>query len=147
MAGDRWLLVGDAGAFLDPIFSTGVLLAMQTGIEGARAVSDGLRRGDLSTSHFAGYERQVLDRYHYFRRFVVGFYDAAFRDLWFSAAAPLGMREAVLSVLAGNWRPSLATRLRLRLFFLFVAAQRRFAFAPRHGMTAPQAVRTSRHVV
>ena len=33
MAGDRWVAVGDAAAFLDPIFSTGVLLAMQGGVE------------------------------------------------------------------------------------------------------------------
>src|SRR5262249_14463165 len=41
MAGDRWAAVGDAAAFLDPIFSTGVLLAMQGGIEAAEAIDAG----------------------------------------------------------------------------------------------------------
>ena len=48
MAGDRWVAVGDAAAFLDPIFSTGVLLAMQGGLEAAEAIDVGLRVGDLS---------------------------------------------------------------------------------------------------
>jgi len=88
----------------------------------------------------------VRRRYQHFRRFVVGFYDPAFRDLWFSPSAPLGMREAVLSVLAGNWRPSLATRLRLRLFLLMVSVQRLWAIAPRQGVVSPEP-RTLRDVV
>ena len=48
MLGDRYVLVGDAGAFLDPIFSTGVLLAMESALEAAGVLSEGLRPGDLS---------------------------------------------------------------------------------------------------
>jgi flavin-dependent dehydrogenase len=131
-AGDRWALVGDAGAFLDPIFSTGVLLAMQGGIEAATTISDALRAGAVPTAaRFAAFERTLVARYHHFRGFVSGFYDPAFRDLWFSTAAPFGLYEAVLSVLAGNWRPTLMTRLRLRLFQLFVSIQRVWPIVPR----------------
>ena len=130
-AGDRFLIVGDAGAFLDPIFSTGVLLAMQTGIEAAEEMSDGLRAGDLQRSRFATYESRLVNRYTYFRRFAAGFYDPAFRDLFFSPSARFGMYEAVLSVMAGNWRPSLAVRLRLACFFLLVRIQRLLPIAPR----------------
>ena len=35
-AGDRWLLVGDAGSFLDPVFSTGVAIALESGVEAGR---------------------------------------------------------------------------------------------------------------
>ncbi|MEZ5287162.1 MAG: tryptophan 7-halogenase [Vicinamibacterales bacterium] len=142
-AGDRWVLVGDAGAFLDPIFSTGVLLAMQGGIEAATAISDALRAGVAPTrDRFAAYERTLVSRYRHFRRFVSGFYDPAFRDLWFSPSAPFGLYEAVLSVLAGNWRPSLVTRLRLRLFQLFVSIQRVWPIVPRQGAQPPMAPRT-----
>jgi flavin-dependent dehydrogenase len=129
-AGDRWLLAGDAGAFLDPIFSTGVFLAMQSGIEAAEALDGALAAGDCSRRRFARYERVVRRRYHHFRRFAVGFYDPAFRDLFFSPSAPFGIREAVISVLAGNWRPTLTTRLRIGLFFAAVALQRRIPIAP-----------------
>lgn len=130
-AGDRWLVVGDAGTFLDPIFSTGVLLAMQAGLDAADALDSALERGDLSRASFRAFERLVAHRYRYFRRFATGFYDPAFRDIFFQPGTPFGIRNAVISVLAGNWRPSLATRLRLAAFFGAVALQRRFQFAPR----------------
>ena len=130
MAGDRWVAVGDAGSFLDPIFSTGVLLAMQGGLEAAEAIEAGLRAGDLSARRFARYERVVRRRYHYFRRFVIGFYDPYFRRLLFRRSRRLGIYEAVLSALAGNWRPSLGTRLRIQLFFAIVTLKRFFRVAP-----------------
>jgi flavin-dependent dehydrogenase len=130
MAGDRWVAVGDAAAFLDPIFSTGVLLAMQGGLEAAEAIDAGLRAGDLSARRFEGYERVVRRRYHYFRRFVVGFYDPYFRRLLFRRSRRLGIYEAVLSALAGNWRPTLGTRLRIQLFFAVIAVKRFFRVAP-----------------
>jgi FADH2-dependent halogenase len=130
MAGDRWVAVGDAGSFLDPIFSTGVLLAMQGGLEAAEAIDAGLRVGDLSARRFARYERVVRRRYHYFRRFVIGFYDPYFRRLLFRRSRRLGIYEAVLSALAGNWRPSLGTRLRIQLFFAIITLKRFFRVAP-----------------
>ena len=123
-AGDRFVLAGDAGSFLDPIFSTGVLLAMQSGIEAAEAISEGLRDGNLRARRFAAFERRLVRRYHYFRRFATGFYDPAFRDLFFSRSSRFGLYESVLSVLGGNWRPTLATRLRIEAFFVLVAFQR-----------------------
>ena len=127
MAGHRWVAVGDAAAFLDPIFSTGVLLAMQGGLEAAEAIDAGLRAGDLSPRVFAAYERIVRKRYHHFRRFAVGFYDPAFRELWFTRPKRLaGVYRAVVSVLAGNWRPSPATRIRIAMFFAIVSLRRTF---------------------
>ena len=131
-AGDRFVLVGDAGAFLDPIFSTGVLMAMQSGIEAAEVIARGLKNGNLDAACFAEYERTLVGRYHHFRRFASGFYDPAFRDLFFSDSARFGIYEAVLSVLGGNWRPSWKTSLRLKAFFFLVALQRFLPIADRH---------------
>ncbi len=83
-------------------------------------LSEGLRRGDLSRARFAGYERRLVRRYRHFRRFAVGFYDAPFRDLFLNPQARFGLYQAVLSILGGNWRPSLKTRLRISLFFALV---------------------------
>ena len=131
LAGDRFVLAGDAAAFLDPIFSTGVLLGMQAGIDAAEAIHAGLAAGDLSRARFRDYEAGVVARYQHFRRFVLGFYDPAFRDLFFQPGGPLGTYEAVLSVLGGNWKPSLGTRLRLALFLALVRLQRYVPLAPR----------------
>jgi flavin-dependent dehydrogenase len=140
-AGDRYVLVGDAGAFLDPIFSTGVLMAMQSGIEAAETVGRGVRDGDLRAHRFSAYERRLVRRYHYFRRFAAGFYDPAFRDLFFSPSSRFGLYEAVLSTLGGNWRPTWKTRLRLELFFVLVALQRIIPLASRLSSTVPLPVR------
>ena len=136
LTGDRWVAVGDAAAFLDPIFSTGVLLAMQGGLEAAEAIDAALRAGALARPRFAECERLVRRRYHHFRRFAVGFYDPYFRDLWFRPSSRLGIFSAILSVLAGNWRPSLVTRLRIRLFFTLIALRRLFRLPLRSGRTA-----------
>ena len=136
LTGDRWVAVGDAAAFLDPIFSTGVLLAMQGGLEAAEAIDGALRTGDLARHQFAECERLVRRRYHHFRRFAVGFYDPYFRDLWFRPSSRLGVFNAILSVLAGNWRPSLMTRLRIRFFFTLIALRRLFRLPLRSGRTA-----------
>jgi hypothetical protein len=106
-------------------------MAMQAGLDAAEVIDEGLREGDLRAHRFAEYERVVRRRYHHFRRFAVGFYDPNFRDLWFTPASRFGLYEAVLSVLAGNWRPSLATRLRIWLFFVLVRLQRYLPLAPR----------------
>jgi flavin-dependent dehydrogenase len=131
--GDRFLLVGDAGGFLDPIFSTGVMLAMQSGLEAAETLNRSLKSGKLDGQTFRSYERRVLRRYKHFRRFAVGFYDPAFRDLFLSPSSRFGIVEAVVSILAGNWQPGLMTRFRVWLFFLLVAIQRIFPLAPRQS--------------
>ena len=124
MAGDRWVAVGDAAAFLDPVFSTGVMLAMQGALEIAEAIDNGLRAGDVSARIFARYERAVRSRYHHFRRFATGFYEPAFRRLWYSRPPLRSIFDAVVSVLAGNWRPSLVTRALIEVFFAVVAVER-----------------------
>jgi flavin-dependent dehydrogenase len=128
-AGDRWILAGDAGSFLDPVFSTGVSIAMESGIEAAIEFDRALARGDFSTAAFAAYSKRQRERFETFRRFVIGFYTPEFRDLFFDPEPPQAIFRAVVTVLAGNWRPRLWTRVLNRLFFLFVAMQRRLKFS------------------
>ena len=127
-AGDRWVIVGDAGSFLDPVFSSGVAIALESGLEGARAIEKGLASGDLSARTFARFDRRQRRRYATFRKFVVGFYTKAFRDLFFSADPPKHMFRAVVTVLAGYWHPSILTRFWLATFFVTVRLQQRFGF-------------------
>ena len=121
-AGDRWLLVGDAGSFLDPVFSTGVAIALESGVEAGRALDRALATGDLSARAFAVFERRQRERYRAFRRFVLGFYTRSFRDLFFDPL-PTVFR-AVVTSLAGYWRPSRSTRVWQGFFFLLARLQR-----------------------
>jgi flavin-dependent dehydrogenase len=130
-AGDRWVLVGDAGSFLDPVFSTGVAIALESGLEGAQAVAAGLRTGCLSARQFSRFARRQRRRYLAFRRFVFAFYTPEFRDLFFNADPPERMLRSLISVFAGYWNPPVENRVWVALFFLLVHLQRWVRLAPR----------------
>jgi flavin-dependent dehydrogenase len=130
-AGERWLLAGDAGSFLDPVFSTGVLLALQAGEEAGAAVDAALADPARAGRAFGSYDAAQRHRYELFGRFVRAFYDPAVRDLLCRPAARWRMVEALASVLAGHARLSWPVRWRIALFFALARAQRRVALAPR----------------
>jgi FADH2-dependent halogenase len=138
-AGDRWITVGDAASFLDPMFSTGVAIALESALEAAQAVHAGLSKGDVSTRAFSTYERRQRARYRSFRRFVTMFYSAEFRDLFFSPDPPPKMFAAVVTLLAGYWNPPLMERFWIRMFFLLCRVQKRFGIVPSHLRPAPDA--------
>ena len=125
-AGDRWILAGDAGSFLDPVFSTGVSIAMESGIEAAAELHRALARNDFSASSFAAFSRRQRKRFESFRRFVVGFYTPQFRDFFFSPQPPRLIFRSVVTVLAGKWNASLWTRFLNWLFFGMISIQKRF---------------------
>jgi flavin-dependent dehydrogenase len=127
-AGDRWLLAGDAGAFLDPVFSTGVAIALESGVEAGRALDRALASGDLSARAFRAFDRRQARRYRAFRRFAVGFYTRGFRDMFFQP--DLYVFRALVISLAGHWHPSLSARLRQRFFFTAARLQRWYHFVP-----------------
>ncbi|HEX2120167.1 MAG TPA: NAD(P)/FAD-dependent oxidoreductase [Thermoanaerobaculia bacterium] len=130
-AGDRWILAGDAGSFLDPVFSTGVSIAMESGIEAAAELDRALKTNDFSARAFAAFSRRQRKRFRAFRRFVIGFYTPQFRDLFFKPNPPHLLFRAVVTVLAGRWNASLWTRFLNHLFFGIVALQKRFAMSRR----------------
>ena len=124
-AGDRWVLTGDAGSFLDPVFSTGVHLAVMSGWEAGRALATG-RPGALRR-----FDRAQRRRYRFFRRFVVGFYDPAWRDMFFRPQASQRIFRAIVRVLSGDDRPGPMNRLALTAYHMFASIQRRRAIVPR----------------
>jgi flavin-dependent dehydrogenase len=72
------LLLGDAFAFLDPVFSSGVMLALKSGVLGAETVHEGLLADDLSPARFAGYGAQMREGVENMRKLVYAFYDPKF---------------------------------------------------------------------
>jgi flavin-dependent dehydrogenase len=75
VAGDGWVLVGDAFGFLDPLYSSGVLLALKSGEMAADAIVDGLVAGDVSAERLGRWGpafNRGLDR---MRRLVCEYYD------------------------------------------------------------------------
>lgn len=77
------LLVGDAFAFLDPVFSSGVMLALKSGVLAGDYVHEGLVNGDLSPGQFTGYSNAIRQGVENMRKLVYAFYDEkfSFKDL------------------------------------------------------------------
>jgi flavin-dependent dehydrogenase len=74
-AGNGWVLIGDAYGFLDPLYSSGVLLALRSGEFAADAIVEGMEKGDLSASQL-GKWRPVFDEgVDRMRRLVCEYYD------------------------------------------------------------------------
>jgi flavin-dependent dehydrogenase len=124
-AGNRWILAGDAGSFLDPVFSTGVSIAMESGIEAAKELDRALATNDFSNASFAAFSRRQRKRFEIFRRFVVGFYTPHFRDVFFSPDPPKLIFRSVATILAGKWNASLWTRFLNQVFFGIISIQKR----------------------
>lgn len=74
-AGDGWVLVGDAFGFLDPLYSSGVLLALSGGAQVADAVVEGLKKGDLSEAQLRRWEPGFVAGMERMRRLVCEYYD------------------------------------------------------------------------
>jgi flavin-dependent dehydrogenase len=126
-AGHRWILAGDAGSFLDPVFSTGVSIAMESGIEAAAELHRALARNDFSVAGFAAFSRRQQKRFERFRQFVVGFYSPEFRDIFFNPHPQKLIFRSVVTMLAGKWNAGLWTRFLNKLFFGMISIQKHFA--------------------
>ena len=77
-AGDGWVLTGDALGFIDPVYSTGVLLALKTGELAGDAVVDCLKTGDLSKQKLGSWYPEYNRKVDLLRNLVDLFYDSQF---------------------------------------------------------------------
>jgi flavin-dependent dehydrogenase len=74
VAGDGWVLVGDAFGFLDPLYSSGVLLALRSGELAADAISEGLASGDTSAPQLGKWGPRFNEGMDRMRRLVCEYY-------------------------------------------------------------------------
>lgn len=74
-AGDGWVLVGDAYGFLDPLYSSGVLLALRGGSVAADAIVEGLAKGDTSAAQLGKWSEEFNRGMDRMRRLVCEYYD------------------------------------------------------------------------
>ncbi|HEY1252845.1 MAG TPA: NAD(P)/FAD-dependent oxidoreductase [Thermoanaerobaculia bacterium] len=139
LAGDGWVLVGDAATFLDPVFSTGVFLAMSSGERAGQTIDRALaRKGRVEESDFRAYSREYERMVARFRRYVYNFYDPVFFEAFCTPDPPDVIRAAVTTTLAGGVeRPSPMMRFWTGMMFVGVAIDR---FTRRfRGKTAAEA--------
>jgi flavin-dependent dehydrogenase len=134
--GEGWILVGDAATFLDPVFSTGVFLAMAMGERAARRIDRALEKpGTVRAADLAPYRRETNRLVARFRRFVYAFYDPVFFEAFCSKGPFDKMRASITTILSGGVeKVPLASRLWIELVFFSVAFdrfRRRLGLGPR----------------
>ena len=129
--GDRWLLAGDAAGFIDPIFSSGVFLAVFSGELCADVLNEVLDHPRKARRLFAGYERAVNRAMDIYLRFVNAWYTKEFIEVFLAPRNILGLAPAVNAVLGGNVGNSFPIRWRMWVFYFLVWLQRHHPIAPR----------------
>jgi flavin-dependent dehydrogenase len=114
--GESYLLLGDAFAFIDPIFSTGVYLAMQGGFVAADTVETCLDHPQRGRRALAAYDSATRCGLRVFSWFIYRIMTPGLHNLFMNPSNHLQLRDALLSVLAGNI--FLRARLSIRLLAL-----------------------------
>ncbi len=100
-AGEGWVLVGDAYGFLDPIYSSGVLLALRSAELAADATLEALEANDVSGERLGVFEPKLRDGMASFRQLVYAFYSKQFNFGSFLRQNPQH-RLAVVAILVGD---------------------------------------------
>jgi flavin-dependent dehydrogenase len=100
--GDTYLLLGDAYAFVDPVFSSGVMLAMKSGFEGADAIDTCLRQPAKSAAALKRFDKVMKHGPKEFSWFIYRVTNPTMRDLFMGPSNRFRVQEALLSVLAGD---------------------------------------------
>ena len=135
LTGPRWIMAGDSGAFVDPIFSTGVYLAMRAAERVAELVDRVLDDPGLERRLQRDYEREVWAGLRSLSWFIERFNAPATRMLFASPRNAFGMEQAVISMLAGDvfGTPEIGRRLTAYKFLYYLSSFRRLRATLAYG--------------
>jgi len=101
VAGDGWVLVGDAYSFIDPIYSSGVFLALRSGEMAADAIAAALTEGDTSSARLGAFGPELSRGIEAIRQLVYAFYTPGFSFAKFVKAFPQH-RVPLVDLLVGD---------------------------------------------
>jgi len=101
-SGERFLMLGDAFAFVDPVFSSGVYLAMQSAFDGAGVVDAVLDGSPDARPARRAFDRNVMHGPREFSWFIFRVTNPTMREFFMAPENPFRVKEALLSLLAGD---------------------------------------------
>ena len=116
MAGERYVMVGDAFAFVDPVFSSGVYLAMKSAQYAADVVDGALREPAAAPRLNRAFERRVRRGLKTFTWMIYRMTSPIMRNLIMNPRNTFGVQRAVISFLAGDVYESGPVRRRILTF-------------------------------
>jgi flavin-dependent dehydrogenase len=100
--GRNYLLLGDAYAFIDPVFSSGVMLAMKSAFAGVEAIEACLRAPSRANAALREFDRLMRHGPKQFSWFIYRVTSPTMREMFMRPRNTLRMKEALLSLLAGD---------------------------------------------
>jgi flavin-dependent dehydrogenase len=118
MGAPGWVLIGDAFAFLDPVFSSGVYLAMSGAERAAQVVDAALREPQRERALLRQLERRQRAGMERFSFFIYRFNSPVMQQLFRAPRNSLQLEQAVISMLAGDLFDTPQVLWRLKLFKL-----------------------------
>ncbi len=140
VAEGRLVLAGDAGGFLDPIFSSGVYLALRSAKHAAALVARAaLENRPFTAAECVRHLRDCKRPAGIFHRLIDAFYDDHSFSVFMCPRPPWGLAPAITSIVAGRADLSLGMWWRFKLFLLVCRLQRRWPLVPRIGLAATPA--------
>jgi flavin-dependent dehydrogenase len=139
LTGDRWMLAGDAAGFIDPVFSSGVFLAVLAGEQAADALHVVLDHPGKQKKLFTRYERQINSAMDVYLRFVDAWYSKEFIEVFLHPQDFLQIPPAVNAVLGGNVGDSFAIKWRMWVFYMLVRLQKYIPLCPRRTLIPQKA--------
>lgn len=101
-SGERYLMLGDAFSFIDPVFSSGVYLAMHSAFEGAEVVAATLDQPQHAAAERRRFERYMRKGPREFSWFIFRVTNPTMREFFMYPQNPLRVKEALMSLLAGD---------------------------------------------
>lgn len=107
-SGDGWVAIGDARAFLDPIYSSGLFLALASAELAADAICQALRANDVSAARLGAFEPRLMAGVDVVRSLIHAFYDPSFSFGEFVTRFP-GQRRALIDCLVGDVLKDMST--------------------------------------
>jgi flavin-dependent dehydrogenase len=123
LAGDRWLLGGDAAGFIDPVFSNGIYMAIYSGEKAGDALALALREPGSRPAAFRNYETAVQRRFDFYLQLVRAWYTQPFIEIFLHPKEMFDLVPTVNSALGGNPARNWSSRWRMKFFFMLVYLQ------------------------
>lgn len=132
LGGKNWLLLGDAAGFIDPVFSSGVYLALESA-RSAEAMLTGpaRQRGSFSEAEIRRYEANLRERMGVMLSLVRLFYDEAGFSVFMRPTERFQLFPAVNAIVAGHTRRDFAVRWRFALFRAVCRLNEKLPLVPR----------------
>jgi flavin-dependent dehydrogenase len=124
IARDRWVLAGDAAGFIDPVFSSGLNIAIYSGEQAADTLIGALAAPGRKASLFRKYEKDIQHRLDVYLKLSLAWYTQEFIEVFLHPREMFRLVPAINSVLSGNPPSRITVKLRMLLFFSLIAVQR-----------------------